>query len=233
MKHQEIIELLPWYVNATLNQAERKLVEAHLDGCTECANEVRSLTAMRKAIVAVGDEAPEPSQFLLNRALAQIEDYERAREQAESTQAEKSGKWYRHFSAVWEDWFGKTPVFARMALAVQMALLLAVGTVAVYQNNHPEVIVRGSFATQTGPNGQTSSHATIGIIFNESASEREIRQALEAVHGKIVGGPSAQRRYAVELTDLSKENTAEIEKVLQKLRQNKRVIRDAQQVLTE
>ena len=227
MKHQEIIELLPWYVNATLNQAERKLVETHLDECTECANEVRSLTAMRKAIVAVGDEAPEPSQFLLNRALAQIEDYERSREQAESSQAEKSAKWYRHLSAVWEDWFGKTPVFARAALAVQMALILAVGIVAVYEHNHRYAVVQGPITVLTRP-GQ-GNHATIVVMFNESASEREIRQALESVHGNVVNGPSAQRMYAVELTDVSKENTAEIEKALQKLRQNKRVIRLAQE----
>lgn len=218
MKHQEIIELLPWYVNATLNQAERKLVETHLDGCAECANEVRSLAAMRKAVVAVGDEAPEPSPFLLNRALAEIEDYERSRAQAESLEAKKSGKWLRHLSAIWEDWFGKTPVFARVTLAAQMALILAVGTVAVYQHNHPETV----YQVLTANSGEG---AMIGVVFNENASEREIRQALESVKGTIVGGPSAQRMYTVALKNVSKEDTAEIEKALQKLRQNKRVIR--------
>jgi hypothetical protein len=223
MKHQEIIELLPWYVNATLNQAERRLVETHLDECSECANEVRSLTAMRKAVVAVGDEAPEPSQFLLNRALAQIEDYERTREQAETSQAEKSGKWYRHFSAVWEDWFGKTTVFARVALAVQMALILTVGTFAVYQLNHPLT----EYRVLTANSGEG---ALIAVRFNETASEREIRQALEAVNATIVGGPSAQRMYTVALKNVSQDNTAEIEKAMQKLLQNKRVVREVRQV---
>ena len=41
MKHQEIIESLPWYVNGTLDQAERAAVTQHLAaGCDECAREV-------------------------------------------------------------------------------------------------------------------------------------------------------------------------------------------------
>jgi anti-sigma factor RsiW len=79
MNHQEIIELLPWYVNATLSSEEKAIVASHLEGCAECAGEVRSLTAMRKAVIAVGDQAPDPSPFLLNRALAEIESYERQR----------------------------------------------------------------------------------------------------------------------------------------------------------
>ena len=62
MKHQEIIESLPWYVNGTLSQPERAEIAQHLaTGCRECAREVASLTALRKAVVAVGDAAPEPS----------------------------------------------------------------------------------------------------------------------------------------------------------------------------
>ena len=46
MKHQEIIESLPWYVNGTLSQPERAEIAQHLaSGCRECAQEVASLTA--------------------------------------------------------------------------------------------------------------------------------------------------------------------------------------------
>src|SRR5262249_51361063 len=158
----------------------------------ECAKEVRSLTAMRKAVIAVGDAAPEPSPFMLNRALAEIEDYERGRAEVEKSQAEKSGKWLRHLSAAWEDWFGETTGFVRVALAAQMALVLAVGSVAIYQHNHPQTL----YQVLTANSGEG---ALIAVRFNETASEREIRQALEGVNGTIVGGPSAQRMYTVAL----------------------------------
>src|SRR5262249_28009425 len=162
VKHQEIIESLPWYVNGTLSQTERAEIAQHLAaGCRECTQEVASLTALRKAVVAVGDQAPEPSAYLLNRALAQIEDYERTRSQAENRQKEKAGsspRWLAEMSAIWGR---KTPVFARVALAAQMALVVAVGTVAVYQYTHPQVEYR--------PLTNPSTKTTIKVIFNENA----------------------------------------------------------------
>jgi len=222
MKHQEIIESLPWYVSGTLSPEERTEVAQHLaGGCKECTQEVASLNALRKVVVAVGDEGPEPSPFLLNRALAEIEDYERGR----AKQAEKAPSWLQRRSAAWEDWWAKTPVFARMALAVQMALLLAVGSFAGYQYSHPEQ----KYEILSAPHGQGNG-ATIGVMFNENASEREIRQVLQEINGAIVGGPSAQRIYTIELKSIPQGNTAEVEKVLQKLRQNKRVVALAQAV---
>src|SRR5215813_283689 len=170
VKHQEIIESLPWYVNGTLSQTERAEIAQHLAaGCRECAQEVASLTALRKAVVAVGDQAPEPSPYLLNRALAQIEDYERTRSQAENRQketAKSSPSWLAEMSAIWGR---KTPVFARLALAVQMALLLAVGTIAVYEYNRPPIVYKVSTGSQAQGTG-----ATVGVTFNENASERDI-----------------------------------------------------------
>lgn len=228
MKHQEIVESLPWYVNGTLSQPERTEIAQHLaTGCRECAQEVASLTALRKAVVAVGDHAPEPSPYLLNRALAQIEDYERTRAQTESEQKEKPGSLSRWVAAMSAVWGRQTPVFARAALAVQMALLLAVGSLAVYQYTHPREV---PYVTLGHPVGQGTG-ATIGVIFNENASEREIRQTLDGIGGTIIAGPSAQNMYTIELKDVPQENTTEIEKILAKLRQNKHVISLARQAL--
>jgi hypothetical protein len=212
-------------VNGTLSQPERAEIAQHLaSGCRECAQEVASLTALRKAVVAVGDDAPEPSPYLLNRALAQIEDYERTQAEAEKQKAQKARSSFRWPAAMSAIWGRQTPVFARVALAVQMALLLAVGSVAVYQYNRPAIVYHVSTGSQSQRTG-----ALIGVIFNENASEREIRQALDGIGGTIVGGPSAQNMYTIELK-VPQGNTAAIEKILDKLRQNKRVVSLAQQV---
>ena len=226
MNHQEIIELLPWYVNATLSSEEKAVVASHLEGCTECAGEVRSLTAMRKAVIAVGDQAPDPSPFLLNRALAEIENYERQRTQAEGRPAPKPGNFRDRLRAFRENWWPATPVFARFAMATQLALLLAVGTVALYQYNHPRVVQQPPYNTAAGPSGPnagTEAKAKIIVAFNEKASAREIRQALSEINGTIVDGPSAQGFYTVQLP-FAPEQTAEVDKVLQKLQQNRRVV---------
>jgi len=211
MKHQEIIEALPWYVNGTLSQPERAAVVQHLDsGCKECAQEVASLTAICKLVVAVGDETPEPSRSLLHRALAEIEDYERTRV---DQKPEPSQRW---LSTLRESWWPRTPVFARMALAAQMALLLVVGGVAVYQYNHPQI----EYHPLTGP---SADKAMISVVFNEKASERDIRQTLQEIHGNIIDGPSSQGSYTVQLP-IPTEQTVELEKTLQALRQKQQVI---------
>ncbi len=223
MKHQEIIELLPWFVNATLSQRERQEVQEHLaSGCNECAREVESLTAMRKGIVALRDKAPEPSPFLLNRALAQIEDYERGRAQTEARKADGFRERVRAFR---EAWWPKMPVFARVALAAQLAAVLVLGTLAVYQYNHPQIVYR----TASGQGGVSSAGVKISVIFNESASEQEIRHTLSDINGQIVAGPSAQALYTIQ-TNIAPDQPEELERLLQKLRQNQRVIRFAERM---
>lgn len=217
MNHQEIIELLPWYANATLEGEERRTVEAHLAECRECAREVESLAAMRRAVVALANQAPEPSPHLLNRSLAEIEDYELSR-----AQAAKPAQRGQRFQAFRESWWPKTPLFARTALAAQLALLLMLGTVAVYQYNHPQVI----YKTTAGPS-LPNAGLKISVMFNAGASEREIRKTLEEIHGQIVGGPSAQELFTIQ-TDVPPDKPQELEALLQKLRQNQRVIRLAE-----
>jgi len=225
MKHQEIIESLPWYVNGTLDQAERAAVTQHLaSGCDECAREVKSLTAIQKVVKAAGEEAPEPSPFLLNRALAEIEDYERTRAQEQSRQA-KTAPSPSLFDRLREGWWPKTPVFARMALATQLALVLVVGGVAVYQYENPRVEIR--YVTTTGT-GTASSGARISVIFNENATEAEIRQTLNEINGSIVEGPTAQGRYTVQLT-IPLEQTAELDKIMRTLQEKKRIVRSVEE----
>jgi len=215
MKHQDIIELLPWYVNATLSQPEREAVRQHLaGGCRECTRELESLSAMRRAIGELDEQTPEPSPFMLNRALAEIEVFERNRAVPRSSQRES---WWQPITRLWT-----TPVFARVALATQLALVLALGTVSVYQYTHPRVVKPG-FEVLGRPSGPGT---LIMVQFNESATEREITQALQGIHGKIVEGPSAEGTYTIQL-DLPADNTAGLDQALQTLRQNTRVIRFA------
>jgi anti-sigma-K factor RskA len=48
--HQAISELIPWYVNATLDESERRRVEKHLDLCATCRDDVHFERQVFKAI---------------------------------------------------------------------------------------------------------------------------------------------------------------------------------------
>src|SRR5215468_11365184 len=217
MNHQEIIELLPWYANQTLEDDERKLVEMHLADCRDCAKEVESLKAMRKTIVEVGDSGPALSPFALNRALAEIEDYERTR----TTTAKAASVATREKKGFWAKWWQPTPVFARALIAAQIVLVLALGSVTLYQYSHPNIIFKTSSG---GVDDKTSTRITVG--FNDGTTEQEIRRTILGIEGQIVEGPSALGLYTIQVP-IPRERTAEIDKVLQTLRQNSKVVRFA------
>src|SRR5260221_5673958 len=116
-------------------------------------------------------------------------------------------------------WWTRSPFFMRAALATQLAIMLALGTVAVYQHNHPQTI----YITSSGTSGDTAG-AKISVMFSPDATEREISRTLGEIHGTIIDGPTAQSLYTVQL-QMRPEQTSEIEKALQALRQNQRVVR--------
>jgi len=49
--HHEIELLLPWYVNGTLEPAERDRVAEHIDDCEKCHDSVRLLTDVQSAVL--------------------------------------------------------------------------------------------------------------------------------------------------------------------------------------
>jgi len=58
-------ELLPWYVNGSLDEDERARVEAHLAGCERCRTEVEYLSSLREQVRA--DEVAAPGELGLRR----------------------------------------------------------------------------------------------------------------------------------------------------------------------
>ena len=63
--------------------------------------------------------------------------------------------------------------------------------------------------------------------FNPDISEQELRKTISDIDGTITGGPSAQDLYTIQLK-IPQENAEDIERLLQKLRENRRVIRIAE-----
>jgi len=69
-KHPE--KLLPWYVNGTLTDEERRGLEEHLKGCEQCRKEVEYLKALRSQVKTTSDVASY-GELGLKRLLSDIE----------------------------------------------------------------------------------------------------------------------------------------------------------------
>ncbi|HED04405.1 MAG TPA: hypothetical protein ENI60_06530 [Candidatus Fraserbacteria bacterium] len=70
--HRQLQELLPWYLNGTLEPDEREKTRAHLEYCAVCRRELAELEGLQQALVVAPDEAPQLDESLLDETLRRV-----------------------------------------------------------------------------------------------------------------------------------------------------------------
>lgn len=171
MTHPKIEQLLPWYLNNTLAEGERRAVADHLQQCAECARELRALEDVRLAVRNAAQETPGPSPFLMTRALASIDEYERMRADGRRP---------------WLAWWRPIPKLARVALVLQLAVIIGLGGYFLASRDRRPYATASSGATAKQGRG-----ARLAVMFDPGVSEARIRELIRALDASIVGGPSA------------------------------------------
>lgn len=187
---EEIERLLPFYVNGTLEAAERKLVDDARASDETIDREIAFLEAVRDGVRAdTGEETNSPGEFGLKRLEREI--------RAGNAGAEASpGLQPANDSQLSSD--NVRPIFSQrggwrpMALAASLALVIGFGAA--------NLIPLGG----TGDNYQAAGGGTISaagpvlqISFVPTTSERAIRALLQQNKLSIISGPSALGIYRV------------------------------------
>jgi hypothetical protein len=197
-----VLELLPWYASGALAEEERALVSAHVRACASCQ---RELATLERVGAAVRSEQGEPS-FDLSRfdgVLARLPA------QAPPPWRERGAARFRDSLAT--PWL-QTPVWARAALAAQVAALLVLSAALVASPR------RDSYATA---GGECAAGACIAVAFAPSAREAEMRELLEREGARIVDGPSSLGLYTLSLGDLEAQG---VDAVIARLRERTDVV---------
>jgi len=70
--HTRIVELMPWYVNGTLAEEERRHVERHVSECLPCRRALNEERRLR-GLVAGGGTSPDSLEHGLDRLLGRID----------------------------------------------------------------------------------------------------------------------------------------------------------------
>jgi hypothetical protein len=179
-EHREVSGLIPWYVNATLDEHSRRKVDAHLGVCAVCSDDLRVQRRLFEAIdgAATVDYMPMPS---LKRLQARL-DVLPAQEAAPRAPATA-----HRGEATWRTW---------MAASVA-GVTIAVGLLAA--DRWIQYDARGS-----APNYHTVTNAAprprdevIRAVFAPTITLVELQSILQEAQLKIISGPTEAGVYSL------------------------------------
>ncbi|MBC7608785.1 MAG: hypothetical protein H7228_04275 [Polaromonas sp.] len=180
----ELRQLLPWYVNGTLDAANQRDVESLIIRSPLVASEATWLKHLREQIQNLPDEAVQRSPGAgLDTLLALI-------------RAEQSGKVMRlplrNRLNIWLESPRKFSLPVGLAAAVVLTQAAMIGALL----NHPP-------AEQLSPLsvGASAANTLLQITFKPQATEIQIRSLLASVQGDMVAGPGALGVYVLRVPD--------------------------------
>jgi anti-sigma factor RsiW len=172
---------LAWYLNGSLPMAEQRTVAAHLATCDQCRAELAVLQTLRTNVRTALDSEPGPALRVRQRVLRDIQDAGMA---ADS----------RGVLARLAEWL-RRPLVPRWAATAALLLIVVQAGVLVGTMSG-----RQQPATGITTRALTSAATRLTIRFQPMATEGQIRALLLSLGARLVGGPSADGAYVVELT---------------------------------
>jgi anti-sigma factor RsiW len=176
--------LLPWYQNGTLREDERRQVDQHLSSCAVCRAELDELAQLNVQLHEVYAAQPEPLPGTQRAVLAQIQleaSATRATSVTDPQRLKGQDDWFRFlFVPRW------APALAVTLLVAQLGLLLWSTS-------------RSTLTEQVTTRGLGPQTVRLRVVFQETASERQIRALVQEMRGRIVDGPTPEGAYIMEL----------------------------------
>jgi hypothetical protein len=182
-EHRIAQELLPWFVNGTLDVGEASQVKAHVAQCGRCQADAAAQAELR---AAAADVAPHGNVELGWAAL-------RSRLDAAPAVPRRSAGPARPW---WRQWLP-------LALALQTAvmLVLAVALAGVSSRTEPYRTLGAAPAL---------AEANALAVFRADATNAQMSAALRAAGARIVGGPTVTDAYLLRLGDLRPDTLARL-----------------------
>jgi hypothetical protein len=190
---QEAQELLPWYVAGTLSPDETRAVQAFVDSGEIAEQDLNEFALFAEVVGEQATTEPAYNSGVLSNVMASLDST--PQEQAEPPLVVKeaqSEEGLLHKIANFIQW-SMTPPLAKIAVAGQFALVIALGALVLSQPQTEE----GSFETVSG--AVATADLTIAVAAN--TSEQELRSLLQSIDAQIVGGPNSLGMYNIDLAD--------------------------------
>ena len=201
--HQQILLLLPWYLNQSLEFAEQQQVESHIRSCMLCR---RELVYLRKLSAAVRQEsdldvAAEASFHELKAKLHTIRQHPPApiAPQAVNRLARPnnvdsglSPRCATHSLQQLWSYLGSRGT----QLAIAASQLLAIIPLVLQDGRSPTTT---EYYTLSDSKPDLSTGPQLRVVFKNSISDAALDVFLAQIHGRRIEGPNSIGAYTVQL----------------------------------
>ena len=182
-EHRRAQELLPWFVNGTLDADEAAPVAAHLAQCARCRDDAREQAALQASAGAAAHSSPEADRSWASlRSRLETGAERPLRVPAISLRPGKPG--------------------LRVALMLQSVVIVALAIALVVMASDRE--------PYRAMGAQPPTQADAVVVFRPDATNQQMRAALGAAHARIVGGPTATDAYLLRLGDAAPDALARL-----------------------
>ena len=177
-KHENIIQLLPWFVNDSLGSKEQALVLSHLSDCQVCQAERDRLQEFQ-ALVQDYDEPLSDYRFSFKKLMGRIEASEINKESTRDLEGVRKSRWLPALS---------------LAASVSFVAVIASFVMQNISPGNSDEYTTHTTVTMTG--GDT---ARLALTFTQPIRAQTMRHALVETNSYIVSGPDQAGAYIVDI----------------------------------
>jgi hypothetical protein len=201
--HENIIELIPWYVKDKLTSAEKELVNKHLQTCENCRNEV---VVCQKTMASLPQSAltwkPSPAHFA--GIMAEVDKVEAASSSLASKSKQKKGKinWLSSLGSI----FSHTPSSIKWTLALESIAIAGLVLFLVLPITI-KTIPTNSFETLSSDESKSSQNtSSIILVLADDMTAKELTDLLRETKAQLQSGPSETGVYTVTVESAASDN---------------------------
>ncbi len=206
-EHQKVWDLLPWYINHSLDPVEQDIVKNHIKTCVTCRIELNQQRQVFNNMNKT-DILQQVSQVSFAQLKKRIEEHPTF---AKHNEPQKELKLFSH----------QFLSFVKYAALAASILLLALPFMLDSLIDKPEL--KGDYRTLANPIQGEQRNNMIRIVFADQSNPEQIEAILSSVSGHIVKGPSQNGVYEVQIGN-QQTNSQEVKNAISHLRKDSSVI---------
>jgi hypothetical protein len=185
--HRHAWDQIPWIVNQSLPEAERPAIEAHLESCSDCRDELEFQRRLAAAIDLRAAVESDP-QRSWQQLRARIDSSSAAPTPALQRNARRRS---HRLSRAWIPWL----VAAMVVQAIGLGVL---GTVLWSKPGTTLATSGGAYRTLSAASEPLSGAATIRVVFAPDMSVERMQALLSGSGLQVQSGPSSAGVWSLE-----------------------------------